>query len=318
MIKGLITKIESKDFYVLTGQNKTYRCSLRGKFKKVFALKKDKLFLTDIAAVGDHVEFDINKNESGVIHSIKQRTNYLSRKAPKQKGAGYRGERLEQIIAANIDQVFVICSIFEPDFNNRTLDRFLAASESAGIKSFIVINKSDLDDDNKIEKWKELYENTGYEVIASSIITKMGMETIKNFLPENISLFWGQSGVGKSSILNVIFPDLNLKIGDISNYTGKGIHTTVTSNMIPIDNDTFIIDTPGVREIEPYGIRKEDLAHYFIEFTQFLKNCRYNSCIHDHEPDCGVITAVENNRIPIERYDSYLRLLATIEDDLHF
>lgn len=268
--------------------------------------------------MGDQVEFDINKYGSGVIHSIEQRINYLSRKAPKQKGSGYRGERLEQIIATNIDRVYVICSIFEPDFNNRTLDRFLAASESAGIKSFIVINKSDLDDDNKIEKWKKLYENIGYEVIASSIITKMGMETIKNFLPGNISLFWGQSGVGKSSILNVIFPDLNLKIGDISNYSGKGTHTTVTSNMIPIDNDTFIIDTPGVREIEPYGIRKEDLAYYFIEFKQSLRYCRYNSCIHDHEPDCGVITAVENNRISIERYDSYLRLLATIEDDLHF
>ena len=132
------------------------------------------------------------------------------------------------------------------------------------------------------------------------------------------SLFWGQSGVGKSSILNKIFPDLKLKIGDVSHYTSKGIHTTVTSRMIPLDKNTFIIDTPGIREIDPYGIKKEDLSHYFIEFEKFAGQCKFNTCTHQHEPGCKVIDAVKKELISTERYDSYLRILKTIEEDLNF
>ncbi len=318
MIKGLITKIESKDFYVLTDQNKTYRCTLRGKFKKEFALKKDKLYLTNIAAVGDTVEFEEANSNGGVIHSIEKRKNYISRKAPKIKGASYRGERLEQIIAANIDQVIVISSVHQPEFNNKTLDRFLVISESAHIKSVIVINKSDLDNENKISTWKELYEGIGYHLIVTSAVTKDGIEELRKILPNKITLFWGQSGVGKSSLLNILFPQLNLKVGDISESTKKGIHTTVTSVMIPVDENTFIIDTPCVREIDPYGIKKEDLSHYFPDFEEYFSNCKFNTCIHYHEPDCGVIDAVEKGEIAFERYDSYLRILNTIEEDIHF
>lgn len=318
MIKGLITKIESKDFYVLTDQNKTFRCTLRGKFKKEFALKKDKLYLTNIAAVGDTVEFEGVNSNGGVIHSIEKRKNYISRKAPKIKGASYRGERLEQIIAANIDQIIVISSVHQPEFNNKTLDRFLVISESAHIKSVIVINKSDLDNKNKISDWKELYEGIGCQVIVTSAVTKDGIEELKKILPNKITLFWGQSGVGKSSLLNILFPQLNLKVGDISKSTKKGVHTTVTSIMIPVEENTFIIDTPGVREIDPYGIKKEDLSHYFPDFEENLSNCKFNTCIHYHEPGCGVIDAVEKSEIAVERYDSYLRILNTIEEDIHF
>jgi ribosome biogenesis GTPase len=132
------------------------------------------------------------------------------------------------------------------------------------------------------------------------------------------SLFWGQSGVGKSSILNKMFPDLKLKIGEVSQYTSKGIHTTVTSRMIPLDKNTFIIDTPGIREIDPYGIKKKDLSHYFIEFKKFADQCKFNTCSHHHEPGCKVIDALEKELISTERYDSYLRILETIEDDLNF
>jgi ribosome biogenesis GTPase len=223
-IRGLITKIESKDYYVLSEANEAHRCTLRGKFKKEYALKKDKLFITNIAAVGDNVEYDLNPDGSGVIHTIDQRSNYLSRKAPKLKGASYRGERLEQIIAVNIDQVIAISSVHNPDFNNKTLDRFLVSAESGHLKSHIVINKSDLITNDEIFLWKDLYENIGYNVTISSAVTKDGLDELKGILSKKKSLFWGQSGVGKSSILNLIFPHLNLKIGRISNYDASLIH----------------------------------------------------------------------------------------------
>ncbi len=144
------------------------------------------------------------------------------------------------------------------------------------------------------------------------------MQELKKLFQEKKNLLWGQSGVGKSSILNKMYPELNLNIGDISNYTDKGKHTTVTSTMLETEPDTYIIDTPGVREIDPFGIRKEDLCHYFIEFSDFLINCRFNTCIHLHEPGCAVIEAVEKGKISTERYDSYLKILETIEQDILF
>lgn len=131
-------------------------------------------------------------------------------------------------------------------------------------------------------------------------------------------MLWGQSGVGKSTILNKLYSNLNLNVGDISSYTDKGKHTTVTSIMIETEPGNFIIDTPGVREIDPYGIRKEDLSHYFTEFSDFSKNCRFNTCLHLHEPGCAVIEAVENQKISAERYNSYLRILETVEEDILF
>ncbi len=297
---------------------KEIRCVLRGKFKKDFALKKDKLFLTDIAVVGDKVKFELNDDGTGIIFEILLRENYLSRKAPKIRGASYRGERLEQIIAANIDRVFIVTSIAEPNFNNKTVDRFLVACESSGLKPIIIINKVDLDEHQQHFKWKNLYSDIGYEVIVTSKKNGTGLDELKSKLPENKNLFWGQSGVGKSSILNAIYPQLNLKTGEISNYTSKGTHTTVTSNLFFVGENTFIIDTPGVREIDPYGIRKEDLGHYFIEFADYIHQCRFNTCTHQHEPGCAVVEAVNKGLITEERYDSYLRILDTIEEDINF
>lgn len=297
---------------------KQIRCSMKGKFKKNFKLKKEKLFKTDICVIGDYVDFEVIDEHAGVIHSIDKRENYISRKALKIKGSSYRGERLEQIVAANIDNLFVVSSVARPLFNNKTIDRFLVIGESSYIRTFIIINKTDLDDENLIDEWAEIYKSIGYKVIKSSIITGTGMQELKKLFHGKKNLLWGQSGVGKSSILNKIYAELDLNIGEISNYTEKGKHTTVTSIMIETELGTFIIDTPGVREIAPFGIRKEDLGHYFIEFPDHSKNCRFNTCIHSHEPGCAVIDAVENGKISAERYDSYLRILETIEQDILF
>lgn len=294
------------------------RCVLRGKFKKDFSLKKDKLFQTDIAVVGDRVKFDFNDDGTGFIYEILPRENYLSRKAPRIRGASYRGERLEQIIAANLDQVYIVTSISEPEFNNRTVDRFLVACESSKLNVNIIINKIDLDENDSHKKWYELYSSIGYNVLLTSTKTELGIENLKSILPDKKNLFWGQSGVGKSSILNKIYPHLNLKVGEISNYTSKGTHTTVTSSMFFVGDNTYLIDTPGVREIDPYGIKKEDLGHYFVEFSEFINECKFNTCTHKHEPGCAVVKAVKQGKISEERYDSYLRMLETVEEDINF
>ncbi|MFC2135600.1 ribosome small subunit-dependent GTPase A [Bacteroidota bacterium] len=316
-IKGRVVKIESKDYYVLSEDHKTIRCNLRGKFKKRFNLKKDKLFTLDVVAVGDFVDFNLNEDGSGTINEIAERKNYLSRKAPKIKGASYRGERLEQIISANIDNLFVVSSVDSPLFNNRVIDRILVASESSHIAGSIIINKIDLDTDNNIEYWVDLYKKIGYNVFTTCAKTGFGTEELEKYIKGKVNLFWGQSGVGKSSLLNYLYK-LDLNIREISSFSGKGKHTTVTSVMMEVRKDTFIVDTPGIREIEPYGIKKEDLGHYFIEFADFIDDCKFNTCTHMHEPGCAVLDAVELGEISGYRYESYLKLLDSIEDDMIF
>jgi ribosome biogenesis GTPase / thiamine phosphate phosphatase len=281
-------------------------------------MKKDKLYLIDIASVGDYVDYELNDDGTGSIYNIEKRSNYISRKAPKIKGSSYRGERLEQIIASNIDNFFIITSIFSPEFNNKVIDRFLVIGESAKLKCYIVINKEDLDQENILSEWEDIYSSIGYKVIRASAKADIGMDKLRDLFMDKKNILWGQSGVGKSSILNKIYPDLNLKTKLISTFNEKGTHSTVTSTMFKVNLNTYVIDTPGIREIDPYGIKKEDLGHYFREFIPYIKKCRFNTCTHNHEPDCAVIRAVEEEEIFPERYDSYLKLLETVEQDIIF
>ncbi len=294
------------------------RCSLRGKFQKTFSLKKDKLYAVDIACVGDRIEYDNNQDGSGVITEIFPRRNYISRKAPRIKGASTRGQRLEQIVAANVDNLIIVSSTNSPRFNNRLIDRLIVAGESSHINPIIVINKTDLDGKKDYETWTSLYKSIGYEVFETSVLKNTGLEKLKNSLHGKANLIWGQSGVGKSSLLNSLYPDLKLKTGIISEYSSKGKHTTVTSLMRLVEENTFIIDTPGIRELDPYGIKKEDLSHYFKEFAEVNDNCRFNTCTHFHEPGCAIVEEVNKGRISGERYQSYLNILETIEEDLFF
>lgn len=255
----------------------------------------------------------------GVIEGIKDRKNYLSRKTPRIKGLSFRGQRFEQIIASNLDKLFLVSSVDEPKFNNKVIDRIIVAAESSQIDVVLVINKIDLlIEQSYIVEWKHLYEGIGYKVVRSSAAEGAGIDELLLMLKNKVNIFWGQSGVGKSSLLNKMFPQLNFKVGDISEYSNKGKHTTVTSNMVKVSEGTYIIDTPGIREIDPYGIKKEDLGHYFREFLPFIHNCKFNSCTHYHEPGCAVHKAVEDEKISIERYESYLSMLATVEDEMNF
>ncbi|MEW6507067.1 MAG: ribosome small subunit-dependent GTPase A [Bacteroidota bacterium] len=317
-IVAKVFKVESKDYYLIDDSENEIRCSLRGKFKKEFGLKADKLYQIDIAAVGDIVEYVLNEDGSGVIYKILPRKNHLSRKVPKLKGAGTRGERLEQVVAANVDNLVIVMSRKLPEFNNRYLDRLIVAGESSHIPVIIIINKSDLKNENVFDKWIDLYSGIGYKVFETSVKMRTGIDELKNYLEGSVNLFWGQSGVGKSSLVNALYPQLNLKTGDISVSTSKGRHTTVTSLLKKVSSNTFIIDTPGIREIDPYGIKKEDLGHFFVEFIPLINNCKFNTCTHHHEPGCAVIEAVNADMINKERYKGYLNLLETIEDDMNF
>lgn len=283
-----------------------------------YKLKKDKLYHTDIAAVGDTVHFDLMDDKSGAIHKIEKRINYISRKAPRIKGAGYRGERLEQIIASNLDNVCIVSSVAEPVFNNKVIDRLLVCAESSNMDPLIVINKIDLGENEYISHSINVYKSIGYNVFKTSAVTASGLNKLKNFLKGKKNIFIGKSGVGKSSLLNKMYAQINLQTGEISRKTDRGIHTTVTSIMVNVEENTYVTDTPGIREIDPFGIKKEDLGHYFIEFKEYIPSCRFNTCTHHHEPGCAVIDAVGKNIISTERYGSYLRLLETIEEDIIF
>ncbi len=317
-IKGLVYKIESKDYYLFNEGNNSIRCSLRGKFQKDYNLKKDKLYEVDIVVVGDVVEYELNEDGTGVIEKILPRKNYISRKAPRIKGFGTRGERLEQKIASNVDNLVVVASCKNPKFNSRSIDRFIVAAESSHVNPFIIINKIDLDPEKTYEPFSAMYKEMGYSVFETSIKENIGFDDLKKNLEGKINLFWGQSGVGKSSILNKLFPDLQLKIGEISDFSSKGKHTTVTSLLIKIDENTIVIDTPGIREIDPYGIKEEDLGHYFKDFGPYINDCKFSTCTHHHEPGCAIIKEVENGNVNRERYISYLNILESIEDDMNF
>lgn len=290
-------------------------CKLPGRFKKLYHLKQDKQYILDIATIGDRIKFIRNQDGSGVITKVLERKNYFSRKAIKLRGTAGRGERLEQIFAANIDNVVIITSVSNPKFNNRLLDRILVAAESSQINPVIVINKIDLQSSEIYEEWYELYHDIGYQVFLTSVTGNTGLFELKDRLMGNVNLFCGQSGVGKSSILNSLYPKLNLKVGEVNTVTQKGRHTTVSAVLKHVDDETVVIDTPGIREFAPYGIEQNDLAHYFLEFLPYMNECRFNTCTHYHEPGCAVVEAVDNGEIDVQRYYSYLNLLETIEED---
>jgi len=211
-----------------------------------------------------------------------------------------------------------VSSVAEPSFNNKVVDRFVVAAESSNLEIIIIINKIDLCEENRMKDCADLYRSIGYLVFETSAVTSSGLDELKNLRKNKKNLFIGQSGVGKSSLLNKMYTQLNLQTGKISRQTARGTHTTVTRVMMHVEENTYVIDTPGVREIDPYGIKKEDLGHYFTEFKKYIPGCRFNTCTHMHEPGCAVIEAVEKNRVSMERYDSYLRLLETIEEDIIF
>lgn len=281
-----------------------------GRIKGV--LKLEDITSTNPVAVGDWVvaEPENENDNTAIISEVVHRDNYINRQSPRHK-------HQHHIVAANLDQSLLIATLKEPRTSQGFIDRFLLASEMYHVQALIVFNKSDLYKSKELEKyeaWKAMYEGIGYKVLLVSAEKKEGIEQLTDLLKGKITLVSGHSGVGKSSLLNVIFPEINLKTGDISGWSGKGQHTTTFAEMFDLPGGGQIIDTPGMREFGLVDIEKQEVSHYFPEMRLRLNDCQFNNCLHINEPGCAIKDAVANGEIHEDRYVSYVSILDSIEE----
>ncbi|WP_242927672.1 ribosome small subunit-dependent GTPase A [Pontibacter vulgaris] len=300
-MKGVVVKSTGSWYLVRDEKGQLHRARLRGKFK----LKG--LKVSNPLAVGDRVEFDVETTgeDTAVIHKIEDRENYIIRQSTHKSAHAH-------IIAANLDQALLIVTLVSPRTSFGFIDRFLVTAEAYDIPTVLVFNKTDLYDDDIREYQRQIsymYEQIGYKSLAVSAQNNEGIESINALLHGKTTLLSGHSGVGKSSLINLIVPDLDLKTSEISNFSDKGVHTTTFAEMFEIDPETFVIDTPGIKELGIVDIPKNQLGHYFPEMRQLMNKCRFNNCTHFNEPGCAVIQAVRNSEISLSRYESYLSML---------
>jgi ribosome biogenesis GTPase len=309
-MKATVYKSTGSWYVVKSDEGVTYNARIKGKFKI------DNITSTNPVAVGDHVEIEMENEGEGsvVINKIIDRKNYITRQSPHNK-------HQHHIIAANLDQSLLFATLKDPKTSQGFIDRFLVTSEAYHISSIIVFNKADLykkKEEQKLDELKNIYEAIGYRVMAMSIEKNTGVEEVKALLKNKITLLTGHSGVGKSSFINFIFPELKLKTQDVSGWSGKGLHTTTFAEMFELAPDSNrdggkVIDTPGLREFALMDISKQELSHYFPEMLSLINDCQFNNCMHINEPGCAVKEAVNSGSIATDRYVSYLTLIEGIE-----
>lgn len=305
-IKGLVYKSTGSWYSVKTEDGDFWKARIKGKLKI-----DDDISSTNPIAVGDQVLFEVEDadNKIGTIKTINERNNYIVRVSPHNKNQ-------KHIVAANIDAALVMATIAEPRTSMGFIDRFLITAEAYHIPGIIVINKIDLLKEKHVallNKWTHIYEGAGYEVypvIAREHDTILALEAR---LKGKTTLFSGHSGVGKSTLINQLLPDVNLKTQEVSDWSGKGQHTTTFAEMFDLPSGGRIIDTPGVKEFGLIDFEKEELSQYFPEMRAVLHSCRFNNCLHINEPGCAVKQAVADKSISEERYISYVTILDSIE-----
>ncbi len=303
METGLVIKSTGSRYKVMFGEGKIAECTIKGK------LRVKELWTTNPIAVGDNVLFEIDKkNNSGIITEVLDRRNYILRKASNLS-------KHYQIIAANLDQVFLMITIILPETPVEFIDRFLITAEAYRVIAKIIINKTDLygkDEFEKMEYLESMYNKVGYECIRLSLYDKTNLETLKLLMTDKISLISGNSGVGKTTLLNSFNPALNLKTGEISDYHKQGKHITTFPEMHQMPFGGFVIDTPGIKGFGVVDMERNEIYHFFPEIFRKSKECRFYNCLHLEEPGCAVRSSVENGGIDPLRYRSYLNIL---EDD---
>lgn len=280
------------------------KCRLPGRFR----LKEYEL--TNPVAVGDYVLFSMNDDGTGSIEEIKERDNYIIRQAT-------HGRQGEQILASNIDQALVVQSIQKPKINEGFINRFLVMCEAYELKPLIIVNKMDLANDKArafINELQQVYEPLGYPIITTSIHKEESLKDLKNHLKDKTSAMVGPSGVGKTSLLNHIDPDIDRPVAEVSNYSNKGMHTTTYARLLPLCFGGYLVDTPGIREFGLVNIEPWELSLFFPEMLEPRKQCKFNNCTHSHEPSCGVQQALEKGKIDAERYHSYLQMLESLQE----
>lgn len=310
-MKAVVYKSTGSWYTVKDASGKFYDARIKGIFKI------DEITSTNPIAVGDEVEIESENGSEGtaMITHIRDRKNYINRQSPRVK-------HQHHIIAANIDQSFLIATLKEPRTSQGFIDRFLVASEMYHVSSVLVFNKADLykkKELQRFEEWKKMYETIGYKVILTSVIDEIGLEDMKSLMKNKITLVSGHSGVGKSSLLNFILPELRLKTQEVSGWSGKGLHTTTFAEMYDLPPDSNrdggrVIDTPGMREFGLVDISKQELSHYFPEMRERLNDCQFNNCLHVNEPGCAIKEAVMEGLIYEDRYVSYVNILESIEE----
>ncbi len=295
---GKVLKATRKTYHVAVGE-RVIECTVRGK------LTIDENDYTAVKA-GDDVKISLVSERTGAIEEILPRRSQLSRSI---ESRAYQ----EHIIAANIDQILIILSTRKPEFKSGLLDRFLVIAEKNRLKALVCINKIDLARAEYFQPYREYYARLKYPVFLTSATTGEGIAALKRRLTHKVTALVGQSGVGKSSIINALKPGLDIRIQSVSERTRKGLHTTTAVQLFPIGKGGFVVDTPGIRELGFWEIYKTDLPEYFIEFSRYIPRCSFGNCTHIHEPGCAVKAAVEKGKIFPERYENYVNIYDSLK-----
>ncbi len=306
--KGLVIKSTGSWYLVKDTNGNKYECRIRGK------LRLDGIKSTNPIIVGDNVEFEIEDIEKniGLIKNLCERKNYIIRKATNLS-------KRTHIIAANVDHAYLIVTIALPETSTEFIDRFLVSAEAYRIPVSLIFNKIDIFLKEHLEymhKLVEIYEKIGYKCFEVSALNNINIDILRNKMKGKVNVVAGHSGVGKSTLINIIAPNAKLKVGELSEYHLKGKHTTTFAEMIEFNSGGYIIDTPGIKGFGVIDMEKEELYHFFPEIFKISKKCFYYNCTHIHEPNCAVLKAVENGNISISRYNSYLNLFHK-EDNKH-
>lgn len=301
---GMVIKNTGSWYTVLTDGGSTVDCKIKGNFR----LKG--IRSTNPVAVGDRVEIIRNQEGTAFITSICDRKNYIIRKSSNLS-------KQSHIIAANVDQAFLIVTVDYPQTSTTFIDRFLASAEAYNVPVTIIFNKVDLfkgDEERYLDMMVNLYETVGYTCLKVSAETEEGLQQLLPLLEGKITLFSGNSGVGKSTLLNKIVPGAELRTAEISDAHNTGMHTTTFSEMLSIGDGGWVIDTPGIKGFGTFNMEPEEICGYFKEIFRFSKGCRFSNCTHTHEPGCAVRQAVEDHYIAESRYASYLSMLDDKEE----
>jgi len=302
-IQGTVVK-STGNWYQVSAGNKIYPSRIIGKFRL-----GDKL-LTNPVAVGDKVLIELESDGHGIIKTIFSRSNYIIRQSPRQRHQLH-------LLAANVDQAIVVVTLVQPNLKQGFIDRFILMTEPQNIPCSVVVNKCDLfgpEEEEQYQALKQLYESIGYPVMNTSATMGTGIDDLKKHLRDKITFIGGQSGVGKSTLINAIQPGLDLRTTEISDYTGKGTHTTTFAEMHSLDFGGKIIDTPGIKTLSFNNLEPMDVAHNFREFFKIAQDCRYGDCLHRDEPGCAVKKALDEGRVHPLRYANYCAILEEIED----
>lgn len=304
MSQGTVIKSTGSWYTVKTDDGTTVDCKVKGRFRL------QGIRSTNPVAVGDRVHIRTGNDETAFITHVENRRNYIIRRASNLSKESH-------IIAANLDMAVLVVTIEHPRTNLVFIDRFLATAEAYNIPACIAINKCDIYDDEETElahAMQHLYTSIGYKTLLISAQTGIGVDTLSELIKDKITLFSGNSGVGKSSLINAIIPGLELKTGAISVQHDTGMHTTTHSQMYPIPQGGYIIDTPGIKGFGTIDFDTATVAHYFPEIFEASHNCRFSNCTHRNEPGCAVIQAIEQHRISQSRYASYLNIIEDNSD----